>query len=159
MIFGLAKLAESRDTDTGEHLDRIRRYVTILAEQLRGDGMRIDQSYIDTLGLASSLHDIGKVGVPDAVLLKPGRLDADERVIIETHAAIGGDCLKAIGDQLGEDNFLQMAKEIAYSHHERWDGAGYPFRLGGEAIPCRHGSLRSLTSTTPCGHADPTRNR
>ncbi|MEM9187309.1 MAG: HD domain-containing phosphohydrolase [Planctomycetota bacterium] len=135
LIFGLAKLAESRDTDTGEHLDRIRRYVTILAEQLMKDGLAIDQDYVDNLALASSLHDIGKVGVPDSVLLKPGRLDADEREVIETHAEIGGDCLQALGERLGEDDFLQLAKEIAYGHHERWDGDGYPFKVAGELIP------------------------
>ncbi|MEO0531200.1 MAG: HD domain-containing phosphohydrolase [Planctomycetota bacterium] len=135
VIFGLAKLAESRDTDTGDHLERIRKYVTVLAKQLKEDGLPIDDAFIETLGLASSLHDIGKVGVPDAVLLKPGRLDADERRIIETHAAVGGDCLRTIGERLGEDDFLQIAKEIAYGHHERYDGEGYPFQVGGESIP------------------------
>ncbi|MEO1496239.1 MAG: HD domain-containing phosphohydrolase [Planctomycetota bacterium] len=135
VIFGLAKLAESRDTDTGQHLERIRCYVSILAKQLQRDGMPVDEPYIEMLGLASSLHDVGKVGVPDAVLLKSGRLDAEERAVIETHAKIGGDCLQAIGDRLGEDDFLQTAKEIAYGHHERWDGEGYPFRVRGESIP------------------------
>lgn len=135
VIFGLAKLAESRDSDTGDHLERIRSYVTLIAEQLKEDGLSIDEAYIDTLGLASSLHDIGKVGVPDSVLLKPGRLDADERLVIETHPEIGGECLKAIGERLGEDDFLQIAKEIAYGHHERWDGGGYPFRINGDSIP------------------------
>ncbi len=135
LIFGLAKLAESRDTDTGEHLDRIAKYVTILAEQLREDGLPFTTEDIHDLALASSLHDIGKVGVPDAVLLKPGRLDPEERIIIETHATIGGDCLQALSDQLGEDDFLQVAEEIAYGHHERWDGGGYPFQRAGEQIP------------------------
>lgn len=135
VIFGLAKLAESRDTDTGEHLERIRTYVTLLAEQLRDDGIALDDQTVAEIGLASSLHDIGKVGVADRVLLKPGRLDAEERVEIEKHAGRGGDCLAAIGERLGEDDFLQLAKEIAYGHHEKWDGTGYPAGVAGAAIP------------------------
>lgn len=135
VIFGLAKLAESRDTDTGEHLERIRTYVNLLAEQLRDDGLDLDPSVVSQIGLASSLHDIGKVGVADRVLLKPGRLDADERAEIEKHAGVGGDCLAAIGERLGEDDFLQLAKDIAYGHHEKWDGSGYPAGVAGEAIP------------------------
>lgn len=135
VIFGLAKLAESRDTDTGEHLERIRTYATLLAEQLRDDGIALDDRTVAEIGLASSLHDIGKVGVADRVLLKPGRLDAEERLEIEKHALLGGDCLAAIGERLGEDDFLQLAKEIAYGHHERWDGGGYPTGVAGEAIP------------------------
>lgn len=135
VIFGLAKLAESRDTDTGEHLERIRLYVTLLAEQLHDDGLAIDPRYIEDLALASSLHDIGKVGIPDSVLLKPGRLEPDERCEMERHAELGGQCLAAIGDRLGEDDFLQLAKEVAYGHHEKWDGSGYPAGTAGESIP------------------------
>ncbi|MEM1305852.1 MAG: HD domain-containing phosphohydrolase, partial [Planctomycetota bacterium] len=135
LIFGLAKLAESRDTDTGEHLERIAKYVSILAKQLQEDGLPLSDADIEQLALASSLHDIGKVGVPDAVLLKPGRLDAEERRIIETHATIGGDCLQALSERLGDDDFLQAAEEIAYGHHEKWDGTGYPFQRAGEQIP------------------------
>ncbi len=135
VIFGLAKLAESRDDDTGEHLERIRTYVEILARQLGKSHRDIDDEAIRMLGLTSSLHDIGKVGVPDAVLLKPGRLSPKEREIIETHTTIGGDCLLAIKQRLGDDDFLEIACEIAFSHHERWDGDGYPFRLSGEQIP------------------------
>jgi len=135
IIFGLAKLAESRDTDTGEHLDRIRRYVTLLAERLAKHDRSIDQDFISNLAFASSLHDIGKVGIPDAVLLKPGKLDPDERKIIEQHSAIGRKCLEAIQEQLGSDDFLEMARVIAGSHHERWDGAGYPRRLMESEIP------------------------
>lgn len=135
VVFGLAKLAESRDTDTGEHLDRIRKYVTLLAEQLSSDGFNLGRQEIEKLALASSLHDIGKVGVSDRVLLKPGRLDPEERAEIETHAARGGDCLAAISNRLGDDDFLQFAKEIAYGHHEKWDGTGYPAGVSGESIP------------------------
>ncbi len=135
IIFGLAKLAESRDTETGQHLDRIRHYVTILAEHLAIRDRSIDDEFISNLALASSLHDIGKVGIPDAVLLKPGRLDADERRIIEKHPIIGRKCLEAIQEKLGNDDFLEMARMIADSHHERWDGEGYPRRLHGDEIP------------------------
>lgn len=135
VIFGLAKLAESRDTDTGEHLERIRTYSNLLAEQMQRDGIDLDHKLVRNLGLASSLHDIGKVGVADRVLLKPGRLDPEERAEMQTHAARGGDCLAAIGERLGEDDFLQLAKEIAYAHHEKWDGTGYPAGLSGEGIP------------------------
>lgn len=135
VIFGLAKLAESRDTDTGEHLERIRTYVDLLSRQLHEDGIHLDKQTLNEIGLASSLHDIGKVGVADRLLLKPGRLDPDERAEMEKHAAKGGDCLAAIGDRLGEDDFLQLAKQIAYGHHEKWDGSGYPAGICGEAIP------------------------
>lgn len=135
IIFGLAKLAESRDTDTGEHLERIRKYVTILANDLSSSFEEIDENYIQNLGLASSLHDIGKVGIPDAILLKPGRLTNEERALMELHAAMGGECLEAIGVRLGKNDFLQMAREVAYWHHERWDGTGYPHQLASTSIP------------------------
>ena len=135
VIFGLAKLAESRDTDTGEHLERIRIYVNILVKQLVDLGVEVDSKTVRDIGLASSLHDIGKVGIADRVLLKPGKLDAEERTEMQRHASMGGDCLQAIGERLGEDDFLQLSKEIAYAHHEKWDGTGYPNGLAGEMIP------------------------
>lgn len=135
VIFGLAKLAESRDDDTGEHLDRIRRYVELLARELSRTMPELDERQIATLGLTSSLHDIGKVGVPDAVLLKAGALNPDERAVIQKHPLIGGDCLMAIRERLPDDHFLDAACEIAFAHHERWDGRGYPFGLRGEEIP------------------------
>ncbi|MFO0838803.1 MAG: HD domain-containing phosphohydrolase [Phycisphaerae bacterium] len=135
VIFGLAKLAESRDDDTGEHLDRIRVYTRLLAEELSRTNAALTREYINTLELASSLHDIGKVGVPDAVLLKEGPLTPREREIIEHHPLIGGDCLLAMRERMGDDHFLDTACEIAFAHHERWDGTGYPFGLCGEQIP------------------------
>ena len=135
IIFGLAKLAESRDTDTGEHLERIRKYVMILATDLSASSEEIDEEYIQNLGLASSLHDIGKVGIPDAILLKPGRLTQQEREVMELHAAMGGECLEAIGGRLGNNDFLEMAREVAFWHHERWDGTGYPHKLDSTSIP------------------------
>ncbi|MEM6470068.1 MAG: HD domain-containing phosphohydrolase [Planctomycetota bacterium] len=134
VIFGLAKLSESRDNDTGEHLERISSYATILAKHLT-NFVRVDQQLIDDIGLASSLHDIGKVGVPDQVLLKPGRLTPQERRIIEVHPRIGQECLQAISDRLGEDNFLSLATEICAFHHEKWDGSGYPNGLAETEIP------------------------
>ncbi len=135
VIFGLAKLAESRDNDTGEHLDRIRRYVEILSADLANQFPHIDEEFTRNLSLASSLHDIGKVGIPDSILLKPGRLTPEERSVMQIHTVIGGECLDAIGARLGDNPFMHMARQIAYYHHERWDGAGYPHQLSGEEIP------------------------
>ncbi len=134
LIFGLAKLAEYRDTDTGAHLERISAYAALLAEGLRGRVPQIDAGWIDTLRVASSMHDIGKVGIPDAVLLKPGRLTEDERRVIERHPGIGAETLRAIEQRHGEDPLLRMSDEIAIGHHERWDGSGYPRQNAGEKI-------------------------
>lgn len=133
--FGLAKLADSRDTDTGEHLERICHYVTVLANYLSQSYDWIDTKYIENLAHASSLHDIGKVGIPDSILLKPGRFTEEEREIMESHAMLGGECLDAISQHLGEDDFLEMSREIAFFHHEKWDGTGYPCHISGEEIP------------------------
>ena len=91
--------------------------------------------HVEDLAFASSLHDIGKVGIPDAILLKRGPLTPEERKVIEQHAEIGGRCLEAIQHQLGNDDFLELAKLIAFTHHERWDGDGYPFGLSKDKIP------------------------
>jgi response regulator RpfG family c-di-GMP phosphodiesterase len=135
VIFGLAKLAESRDSDTGEHLDRIRLFSSRLAEVHASRCDEIDPHCIESIGLASSLHDIGKVGVPDSVLLKPGKLDALERIEIQRHPALGEKCLDAIDRRLGEDRFLELAREICAYHHEKWDGSGYPYGKRGRDIP------------------------
>jgi len=135
VIFGLAKLAESRDDQTGQHLERIRQYVILLTRALKGKRPEIDDDFIDTMGDTSSLHDIGKVGIPDAVLLHPGKLSDEQRQIIQKHPTIGGDTLLAIKRVWGDDPFLVTACEIAFAHHERWDGGGYPFGLVGEHIP------------------------
>lgn len=135
IIFGLARLAESRDVDTGEHLERIRQYTELLAGALAAEFPELTPQTIQRLGIASSLHDIGKVGVPDQILRKPGRLCPEERQAIQQHTLIGGDCLFAIKQRLGEEDFLELACEIAYGHHERWDGAGYPYGLAREAVP------------------------
>lgn len=134
MIFGLAKLADCRDTDTGSHLERISRYCAALARELRPEFPEIDDAWIERLSLASALHDIGKVGIPDAVLLKPGPLTPDERRLMERHTIIGADTLIAIQRRLGHDDLVSMGLRITLEHHERYDGSGYPFGLAGEGI-------------------------
>jgi len=134
LIFGLAKLADYRDTDTGAHLERIGFYTRILADSLSSKHPQINAKWIDRIVLASSLHDIGKVGISDSILLKPGRLTPEERAEMEQHALIGADTLLAIRAKLGPDEFIDMGIEIAMSHHEKWDGSGYPFGIKGEAI-------------------------
>lgn len=138
VIFGLAKLADSRDPETGDHLERISVYSTMLASVLRTHpkyAKEVSPAFVRLIGISSALHDIGKVGIEDRILLKPGPLTPDERQRIQEHAAIGGDCLREIEQRLGSSNFLQMAREIAFAHHERWDGGGYPQGLKGEEIP------------------------
>ena len=137
-IFALAKLAESRDTDTGEHLERVRRFSKCLAEQLATDSeyaADVDDRFVQLIYQTSPLHDIGKVGIPDCVLLKPGRLSDDEFAIMKTHAEIGASTLRAALDRHPDAHFLQMAHDIAATHHERWDGRGYPEGLSGTRIP------------------------
>jgi len=134
VIFGMAKLTEARDDDTGKHLERICKYVEILARELARNDPTIDENWINTVTMTAALHDIGKVGIPDAVLLKPGRLTAEERQVMEKHPAIGGDALLEMRDHWGASPFLARAIEIALGHHEKWDGSGYPFGVTGKAI-------------------------
>lgn len=138
VIFGLAKLAESRDPDTGHHLERIALYSTRFAVALRRRPQYrsiISSNFVQMIGVSSALHDIGKVGVSDSVLLKQGNLTSNERRHMQTHSTLGGKCIRQIELRLGNSNFLSMASEIAFHHHERWDGTGYPAGLLGEAIP------------------------
>ena len=138
-MFGFAKLAEHRDPETGGHLERIREYTRTLAVQLQKSGPyrnMVDDAFIMTIQRASPLHDIGKVGIPDAILLKPGRLTTAEFEIMKQHAVIGGWTLEESEKRLTvNSSFLHMAKEIAYCHHEKWGGSGYPANLKGEEIP------------------------
>jgi len=137
-IFGLAKLAESRDKGTGEHLARMRCVCKAIAEEMLSSddyGDQMDEKFIEDLADSCALHDLGKVAVPDAVLLKPGPLTDEEYEVIQKHAAVGGDALKAIDERLGNESFIRIGQEIAYFHHERYDGTGYPTGLKGEEIP------------------------
>ena len=138
VIFSLAKLAESRDPETGAHLERIREYVRTLAEELSYHPLFhdiIDADYIRALYQTSPLHDIGKVGVPDDVLLKPGPLDEREMEIMKQHTIVGAQTLDAALAAHPKAGFLRFARDIAWSHHERFDGTGYPQGLAGEDIP------------------------
>jgi len=136
VIFGLAKLAESRDGETGEHLERISQYTEVLARQVsKMQSSGGDDQWVQTLASSAVLHDIGKVGVPDAVLRKPSALTDEERKIVEKHPFIGGDTLMEIKRRWGDDPFLATASQVCFGHHERWDGTGYPFGLKGENIP------------------------
>ncbi|MBI5863455.1 MAG: HD domain-containing protein, partial [Planctomycetes bacterium] len=114
---------------------RVQCYVEILAGELAQSRPDLEVPDVPLLGIASSLHDIGKVGIPDAILLKPGRLTPAERELMESHTLIGGDCLTALRSRMPDDAFLDLACEVAFAHHERWDGKGYPFGLRGEQIP------------------------
>jgi putative two-component system response regulator len=137
-IFAMAKLAESRDPETGSHLERVRSYCRILAQDLLRQNTfadEIDDEFVRLIYLTSPLHDIGKVGIPDSVLLKPGRLSDWEFEVMKGHAAIGAETLDAALRTFPGVKFLEMARDIAATHHERWDGTGYPNRLAGRAIP------------------------
>jgi putative two-component system response regulator len=138
MIFAMAKLAESRDKDTGAHLERMREYSRILADELSHWPQyrdTIDGDYVQLIYQTSPLHDIGKVGVPDSVLLKPGPLTPDEARIMQQHTLLGGETLQSVTEDRPEAQFLAMAQDIALTHHERYDGTGYPRRLKGQQIP------------------------
>ncbi|HUT12793.1 MAG TPA: HD domain-containing phosphohydrolase [Thermoguttaceae bacterium] len=137
-VFALAQLAESRDPQTSGHLERMRAYTQVLAERLAGRGPyadQIDVRFLEDLYRSSPLHDIGKVGIPDRVLLKPGPLTPEEFEIIKTHTVIGSTALRQAAEQSAFRGFLDMAAEIALRHHERFDGAGYPGGLKEFEIP------------------------
>lgn len=137
-ILSLATLAETRDNETGAHILRTQRYVRILAEQLKSHPAFADELTDENITLmfkSAPLHDVGKVGIPDAILLKPGKLDDDEFTIMKTHAQLGADALAVAERELGSNSFLRYAGEIALTHHEKWDGSGYPQGLAGDAIP------------------------
>ena len=137
-IFALAKLAEQRDEDTGAHLERVREYCRLLAIHL-GDGSPyshyITPEFIDCIRNASPLHDIGKVAIPDSILLKPGKLTDDEFEIMKTHSVLGAENLQQVYNLYSGNTFIGMGIEIALYHHERWNGTGYPDGLVGRNIP------------------------
>jgi putative two-component system response regulator len=138
-ILAMASLAETRDSDTGNHIRRTQYYVKALAEKLKGHprfGFFLSDATIDMLFKSAPLHDIGKVGIPDRILLKPGRFTPEEFEIMKTHTTLGRDAIEAAERQLGmQVDFLKYAKEIAYFHQEKWDGSGYPDGIGGDDIP------------------------
>ena len=138
-IRALAHLAEIRDPETGNHILRTQGYVELLARRLQQHprfSATLSERYITLLARSAPLHDLGKVGIPDAILLKPGKLDADEWEIMQTHAMLGATAIEQAECDIDKPvAFLRLAKEIARWHHERWDGCGYPDGLQGEAIP------------------------
>jgi len=137
-LFAMAKLAESRDPETGAHLERVRGYCRVLLDRLSqrdNPDYHRDAAYGTMIYLTSPLHDIGKIGIPDSVLLKPGRLSDREFEIMKTHTTIGADALNASVEQFPDAAFLRMARDIAITHHEHFDGSGYPAGLVGTGIP------------------------
>lgn len=136
-LSSMAAVTETRDPDTGGHIQRTQKYVRLLAEQLAREGKHgITDEYIELLYLSAPLHDVGKVGMPDSILLKPGRLTPDEFDLMKKHAEHGHAIMETAEEEQGEDGgFLSLAKEIALTHHERWDGSGYPKGLAGTDIP------------------------
>lgn len=138
-IFTLARLAEARDEGTGIHLRRTQGYVRILAEGLSEHPRyteALTKENIEILCKSALLHDIGKIGIPDHILLKTAELTPEERQIVQTHTKLGSDAMELAKRDSGKPvRFLEMAQQIAYYHHEKWDGTGYPVGLAGEAIP------------------------
>lgn len=138
VIFSMAKLAESRDPETGHHLERIRHYSKSLAEttlNLENFLPEVDKHFVDNIFLTSPLHDIGKIGIPDHILLKPGRFDDEEFDLMKNHCRIGFETLNDALKRYPQADYLKMSAEIALCHHEKYDGSGYPSGLKGEEIP------------------------
>ncbi len=137
-LFALAKLAESRDSEAGAHVERVQGYSRVIAKNLSAEVKKhygVDDEFIRLLFQTSPLHDLGKVGIPDAVLLKPGMLTPEEFAIMKTHAIVGAKTLDSALERFPSSRFLQMARDIAATHHEKFDGTGYPQGLSGEQIP------------------------
>jgi response regulator RpfG family c-di-GMP phosphodiesterase len=154
----LAKLAEYRDKETGGHLQRICEYMRLLTREVHADqpySFHVSNDYPEDIFLSGMLHDIGKVGVPDQILLKPGPLDDAEWSVMKKHTTWGHTLLNQADHELGEQSFLTLASRIALHHHEWWDGNGYPYALSGEEIPlsARIGAVAdvydALTSRRP----------
>lgn len=138
IIFSLAKLAQSRDDNTGKHLERVQKYCHVLSKQLAENSKYknlITEDFIKNIVCASPLHDIGKVGIPDSILLKPGKLTPEEFEAMKTHTVLGAETLEEVYKKFPKNEFLKMGIDIAKYHHERWDGKGYPDGLSGEEIP------------------------
>ncbi len=138
-MIAMGSLAETRDNETGNHIRRTQNYIKLLAEKMKthpGFKEQLTSGTIELLYKSAPLHDIGKVGIPDKILKKPGKLDPDEFEVMKKHTTIGRDAIIAAEKNLGSHtSFLSLAREIAWSHHEKWDGSGYPRGLAGDAIP------------------------
>lgn len=137
-IYSLSMLAEARDQDTGEHIQRTQNFVKALAQKLQQHPKFksfLNDKTIEELYKSAPLHDIGKIAVPDHILKKPGKLTAEERVEMQKHTVYGGNAIRDAEKRSGSSSFLRFAREIAYSHQEKWDGSGYPEGLKGEQIP------------------------
>jgi putative two-component system response regulator len=140
IILGLAKLAESRDDDTGKHLSRIRHYTTLIATEFSElYPEMLSKTDVPVIGATSVLHDIGKVGISDDILLNPNKLTNKQFNSMKRHTSIGADILISLSEQLGRDPWVDTAIQITLGHHEKWDGTGYPFGLRGETnnLPAR----------------------
>lgn len=137
-ILAMAKITEVRDDNTGKHLGRVQAICRLLAEKLTEQpkcGMLIDKDFIENIFYASPLHDIGKVGIPDNILLKPGKLTSEEFEVMKTHTTIGAETLEVVTKRYPKNKFIKMGLDIARSHHEKWDGSGYLDGLAGDKIP------------------------
>lgn len=139
IVFALASLAETRDSDTGKHILRIQHYVRTLAQRLQGHPRfeaQLTDAFIGQMLAAVPLYDMGTIGIPDRILLKPGRLNAAEFALMKTHTTLARNAIEQAEATLGyQTDLLQTVKELAYSHQEKWDGSGYPQGLSGEQIP------------------------
>jgi response regulator RpfG family c-di-GMP phosphodiesterase len=138
MLETIANITETRDPETGDHIRRTRSYVKALAEHIRNKSAyadSVDDAYVEHLVQSAPLHDLGKVGVPDYILLKPGQLNAEEFEEMKKHTQCGKKVIDTAQAKLGDASFLRVAGEMALTHHEHWDGTGYPNGLKGEEIP------------------------
>ena len=138
MIFGFATLVENRDENTGGHIRRTSIYSRMLAKKLQEKGIYsniINENYIECLAMVAPLHDVGKIAIPDSILCKPGKLTDEEFDIMRSHSAKGGDIIREIFSDIDDEDYKNMAYEVARFHHEKWNGRGYPEKLSGEEIP------------------------
>ncbi|WP_461205045.1 HD-GYP domain-containing protein [Clostridium sp. DL1XJH146] len=137
-IYSLAKISEARDEDTGKHIERVVIFSELLAKELHNiDKFKdyINDKYIDNMSKASALHDIGKVAIPDKILLKPGKLSKEEFEVMKTHTIAGANTLSNVREEFPNNTFVEIGIRIVKFHHEKWDGSGYPYGLKGEDIP------------------------